>query len=210
LGLVDEQALAAAPVETIVEAIRPVAYYNAKAPSLQYLARYVVERYDGAILNLFEQPTAGLRAELLRLPHVGPETADSLLVYAGHHASFVVDAYLRRLFERLGIIPGVRTMPYERLRHLLETALPPGLDLSAYPHLEGSRARWFWDYHALIVEHSIHHCVSRRPRCDTSSAPRRGFSQAIKCATHCPPCNGCSLRDSCVAYRTGVIVPASL
>src|SRR5262249_6026599 len=97
LGLVDEEALAVAPVEMIVEAIRPVAYYNAKAPSLQYLAGYVVERYAGKTVHLFELPTDGLRAELLRLPHVGPETADSMLVYAGHHASFIVDAYLRRL-----------------------------------------------------------------------------------------------------------------
>src|SRR3954447_3247232 len=89
LGLVDEQVLAAAPLETVVEAIRPVAYYNAKAPSIQYLARYVVERYAGKAVHLFEQPTAELRAELLCLPHVGPETADSLLVFAGHHASFV-------------------------------------------------------------------------------------------------------------------------
>lgn len=204
LGLVDVRALAEAALPTVVEAIRPVAYYNGKAPSLQRLARYILEHYDGDVARLFEQPTAELRQELLRLPHVGPETADTLLVYAGHHASFVVDAYLRRLFARLGPIPHVATLRYEQVRQIFEAALPPDLDLSAYPHLEGSRARLFWDFHALIVEHGIHHCLPRRPRCDQTSAPRRAFSQPIKCATHCPPCDGCPLRPVCAAYQSGI------
>jgi endonuclease-3 related protein len=207
-GLVDEQALADAPVETIREAIKPVAYYNAKAPSLKKLAQYVVEQYNGDVARLFAQPTAELRRELLRLPHVGPETADTLLVYAGHHASFVVDAYLRRIFGRLGVLADAETLSYETLRRIFEDALPADLDLSAYPHLEGSRARLFWDYHSLIVEHGIHHCLPRRPRCDETSAPRRPFAQPIKCATHCPPCDGCPLRDVCIAYQTGI--PASI
>lgn len=204
LGLVDVRALALADVPTIVETIRPVAYYNAKAPSIKHLASYIVERYDGDLLRLFDQPTAELRQELLRLPHVGPETADTMLVYAAHHASFVVDAYLRRLFARLGVIEDVATRPYEQVRAIFEAALPADLDLSAYPHLNGSRARLFWDYHALIVEHGIHHCLSRRPRCDETSAPRRGFTQSIKCAAHCPPCDGCPLRPVCAAYQSGI------
>ncbi len=202
LGLVNERALANAPLETIVEAIRPVAYYNAKAPSLKHLAQYIVKRYGGDVARLFARPTAKLRAELLTLPHVGPETADTMLLYAGHHASFVVDAYLRRIIGRLGVIPEVATVKYDTLRQIFEQALPEDLDLSAYPHLQGSRARFFWDFHALIVEHGIHHCLSRRPRCDETSAPRRPFTQPIKCADHCPPCAGCPLREVCAAYQT--------
>ena len=202
LGLVNEQALAETPAPEIAAAIKPVAFYNAKAPSLKYLAHCVVERYDGNIANIFGRPTPEIRQELLDLPHFGRETADTVLLYAGHHASFVVDAYLRRVFGRLDIIPNVATLPYEALRHIFETALPEGLDLSAYPHLEGSRARLFWDFHALIVEHGIHHCLPRRPRCDESSAPRRSFAQPIKCAAHCPPCGGCPLRDLCTAYQS--------
>lgn len=204
LGLVDERALADAPLETITAAIRPVAYYNGKAPSLRHLARYVVQHYDGVCGNLFTRPVEHVRAVLLRLPHIGPETADAMLVYAGEGASFVVDAYLRRLFARLGNIPEVATLKYEALRRCLEAELPEGLDLSAYPHLGGSRARLFWDFHALIVEHGIHHCLPRRPHCDQTSAPRRGFSQPIKCATHCPPCDGCPLREVCRAYQIGL------
>jgi len=204
LGLVNERALAAASVDQIREAIKPVAYYNAKAPSLKKLAQYVVAHYDGNVAQLFDQPTAAVRQELLRLPHIGPETADTLLVYAGHHDSFVVDAYLRRIFARLGPIPDVERLPYEALRRVWEDALPADLDLSAYPHLQNSRARLFWDYHSLIVEHGIHHCLPRRPRCDQTSAPRRPFAQPIKCAAHCPPCSGCPLRDVCAAYQTGV------
>lgn len=203
-GLIEPRALADAPVAEVVAAIQPVAYHNAKAPSLQRLARYLVERYDGDAARLFDQPTAELRRELLSLPHIGPETADAMLVYAGHHASFVVDAYLRRIFGRLGVIPNVATLPYETVRRICEDALPDDLDLSAYPHLEGSRARLFWDFHALIVEHGIHHCLPRRPRCDETSAPRRPFSQPIKCADHCPPCAGCPLRDLCAAYQSGI------
>jgi endonuclease-3 related protein len=203
LGLVDERAMAAAPVDVVIEAIRPVAYYNAKGRALIALARHIVEQYGGETAILFEQPAASARVELLGLANIGPETADSMLLYAGHQPVFVVDAYLRRLFGRLGIIPEVKTMPYEALRALLEQALPEEIDLSAYPHLGGSRARFFWDYHALIVEHSIHHCLARRPRCDQTSAPRRGFSQPIKCATHCPPCAGCPLRAVCAAYQSG-------
>jgi endonuclease III related protein len=203
LGLVDEQALANAPIETITAAIRPVAYPNAKAPSLKALAQYVVDHYQGETRLIFRRPAEEVRAELLGLAHVGPETADTMLVYAGEQASFVVDMYLRRLFARLGILPDDTTSRYEVLRRQLETALPDNLDLAAYPHLGGSRARLFWDFHALIVEHGIHHCLPRRPRCDQSSAPRRGFAQAIKCAAHCPPCDGCPLRDICAAYQAG-------
>lgn len=206
LGLVQEHNLAAAPVETIVEAIRPVAYYNAKAPSLKRLGQYIVDRYNGDAAQIFDRSTAEIRAELLSLPHIGPETADTMLLYAGHRASFVIDAYLRRLFDRLGVIPHVTTLPYDRLRAVFEAALPADLDLSAYPHLQASRERLFWDYHALIVEHGIHHCLPRRPRCDTTSAPRRGFTQPIKCATHCPPCAGCPLRDVCAAYKSGALL----
>ncbi len=205
LDLIDERALAAAPVEMIREAIKPVAYYNAKAPSLKKLAQYIVDRYGGDVARLFDQPTAELRHELLGLPHIGPETADTLLVYAGLHDSFVVDAYLRRIFGRLGVIPGVEKLPYEALRRIFEDALPADLDLSAYPHLQNSRARLFWDYHSLIVEHGINHCLPRHPRCDETSAPRRPFTQPIKCSTHCPPCDGCPLRDVCAAYQNGIV-----
>lgn len=201
LGLIDERALAAAPVETIRTAIRPVAYYNAKAPSLKRLAQYVVEHYAGEVRHLLCQPTEPLRRELLALPHVGPETADTILLYAGQHPVFVVDAYLRRILGRLGLLPGVERLPYATLRQLCEAALPAAPDTQAYPHLQGDRARFFWDFHALIVEHAIHHCLARRPRCDQSSAPRRNFAQAIKCAAHCPPCAGCPLRTLCASYR---------
>jgi endonuclease-3 related protein len=197
--------MAAASVDAVVDAIRPVAYYNTKAPSLIALARHIVEHHGGGTATLFEQPVELARAELLGLANIGPETAGTMLLYAGHHPVFVVDAYLRRLFGRLGIIPQGRTIGYEALRAMLEQALPDDVDLRAYPHLGGSRARFFWDYHALIVEHGIHHCLARRPRCDQTSAPRRAFAQPIKCASHCPPCDGCPLRAICGAYRSGEV-----
>lgn len=200
-GFVDEHALAEASIEHIVEAIKPVSYYNAKAPSLQHFARYVVEHYDGAVMHMFQRPTQDIRAELLRLPHIGPETADAILVYAGHRASFVVDGYLRRLFRRIGTIPGCTSMSYDRLQTIIEDALPADVDLEKYPHLQGSRARFYADFHALIVEHGIHHCLPRRPRCDQESAPRRGYTQVVKSVTPRPPCTGCPLRSMCQTYQ---------
>ncbi len=206
LGLVDERALAEASPAAVVEAIRPVAFYNAKAAALQHLARYVVTRYDGDVARLLDQPTGIARHELLGLPHIGPETADAILLYAGGHAVFVVDAYLRRVLGRLGVLPGAASMQYEALRQAIESALPETIDLSPYAHLEGSRAAFFWDFHALIVEHGIHHCLALLPRCDRPSAPRRRFTQPIKCAAHCLDCTGCPLRLDCKAYQHGLVL----
>ena len=200
-GLMDEHALAEAPVEAIVAAIRTVAFYNGKAPALKQLARYVVDHYGGKIENFLAGPTAEVRAELLRLPHIGPETADAILVYAGGHASFVVDAYLRRIFDRIGIVPGITTLKYEQIRQTIEAALPEELDLSAFPHLEGSRAHLFWDFHALIVEHGVHHCVARRPLCDQHCTPRRIYARTTASVPNRPACHGCPVRSVCAAYQ---------
>lgn len=200
------QQIAATTEAELVPFLTGVAYPRQKAPNLIRIAQQLVAHADGDVAKWLAKPTAAMRRELLALRGIGPETADVILLYAGNHAVFVVDAYLRRLFERLGLIPECMTMPYESLRRLIKAALAHDLDLTPYPHLNGSRVALFWDYHALINEHCIHHCLAQRPHCDTTSAPRRPFRQPEKCALHCPPCTGCPLRADCKAYQGNLVM----
>jgi len=88
--------------------------------------QFLDARYNGSFDNMFSQPTEKLRPELLELHGVGPETADSILLYAGNHPVFVVDAYTRRILDSRVILP---TDPdYEEIRHLFQRALEPVAD----------------------------------------------------------------------------------
>ncbi|MDD3643496.1 MAG: endonuclease [Candidatus Krumholzibacteria bacterium] len=137
-GLLDPAAMAAAPRERIAALIRPSGYYNQKARRLQALAAW------------FEEGAVPDRGGLLRLHGIGPETADSILLYGFNMPFFVVDAYTRRVFSRLGLLGGEE--PYERIRALFESSL------EADPAV-------FNEYHALIVEHAKRRCA-RRPICE--------------------------------------------
>lgn len=103
--------------------IRPSGYFRQKARRLQTFIRFLDKKYEGSMEQLFAQPTSQLREELLSLNGVGPETADSILLYAGNHPVFVVDAYTRRILERHRILPA--KADYEEIRALFERALGP-------------------------------------------------------------------------------------
>lgn len=85
--------------------IRPSGYFRQKAKRLKTFVNFLDQRYSGSLTRLFSRPTAELREELLQLNGVGPETADSILLYAGNHPVFVVDAYTRRILARHEILP---------------------------------------------------------------------------------------------------------
>ena len=128
---------------------------------------------------MFTQPSEKLRAELLALNGVGPETADSILLYAGGHPVFVVDAYTRRILERHGIIDS-RT-GYEEIRTLIEEALSNSRAESltvtnpgALPRHPASRlsarersplAQHYNELHALIVRTGNEYC-RKQPACE--------------------------------------------
>ncbi|HXE90355.1 MAG TPA: hypothetical protein VNK82_05260 [Terriglobales bacterium] len=101
--------------------IRSAGYFRQKAQRLKNFVRHVDERYGGSLARMFARPTAALRAELLALDGIGPETADSILLYAGGHASFVVDAYTHRILERHRIIG--KKWRYEQIRELFQRAM---------------------------------------------------------------------------------------
>lgn len=109
------------PVRQLEAIIRPAGYFRQKADRLKTFVAFVDHRYRGSLRRLFAQPAQKLRQELLSLKGIGPETADSILLYAGQHPVFVVDTYTRRILERHGIAPA--NSKYEELQKLVQHAL---------------------------------------------------------------------------------------
>jgi endonuclease-3 related protein len=143
----DAGAIVAMDPATLGSLLRPVGYFNVKARRLQNLCRWYLE--SGGETALAAVPTSELRNELLVVNGVGPETADDILLYALQRPVFVIDAYTRRLFGRLGLIDP--QAGYEALRQCFESAL--GADTALYN-----------EYHALIVIHAKG-CCRPKPRC---------------------------------------------
>ncbi len=130
--------------------IRSSGYFRQKAKKLKAFVRFLRAEYSGSLTRMFRTPTLALREKLLAVHGIGPETADSILLYAGHKDVFVVDAYTKRIFSRHGFVP--EDVPYEELRSLIESALPR--DVSRYN-----------EFHALLVQVGKNWCRPREPRC---------------------------------------------
>ena len=170
-------------------AIRPAGYFRQKAARLKTFVTFVDSHYGGSLARMFAQPTPELREQLLGLNGVGPETADSILLYAGQHPVFVVDAYTRRILERHGIVDNKAS--YEDIRQMCEQALseatcqerdPAALHAGCpVPHRPSrmSRARRsplaqvYNDMHGLIVNVGKHYCLKSHPKCE--SCPLKEF-----------------------------------
>lgn len=159
-NLINADALDPARILAVEEAqlaewLRPSGYFNIKARRLRNFCRWYVEA--GEYPDLSHWATEPLRHALLAVNGIGPETADDMLLYAFERPVFVIDAYTRRLFARLGLITGDEG--YETLRHACEAALGPDVAL-------------FNEYHALIVAHAKDTCRAR-PRCGECIFRRR-------------------------------------
>jgi endonuclease-3 related protein len=148
-GALDAHALAAMPLERLQLVIRPAGYYRQKAFRLRRLAEWLCERAGGDVAALEGVPTEDLRAELLGISGIGPETADSILLYALSRPTFVVDAYTKRAMVRHRIVDPECT--YEQLKELFESNLPADLEL-------------FKDCHAQLVELGKR-CCRPKPLC---------------------------------------------
>jgi endonuclease-3 related protein len=131
--------------------IRSSGYFRQKAKKLKAFAAFLRAEYHGSLAKMFRTPTPILRAQLLTIHGIGPETADCILLYAGKRPIFVVDAYTRRLLERHGLAD--RKHSYEEIRQLFERSVPA--DVALYN-----------EFHALIVQSGKHYCRARDPRCD--------------------------------------------
>jgi endonuclease-3 related protein len=148
--LLTPSALERVPRAQLAKLIRSSGYFRQKAKKLEAFVYHLRTRHGGSLARLFRQPTATLRDELLAVHGIGPETADSILLYAGNHPSFVVDAYTRRILGRHGLTTAKTS--YEETRQLFETHLPRDTKL--------------WnEYHALIVNVGKNWCRNRNPRC---------------------------------------------
>ena len=172
-------AVRALPLSKLQTLVRPSGYFRQKAKNLKTFIAFLDARYSGSLDRMFAQPAEKLRAELLELNGVGPETADSILLYAGNHPIFVVDAYTRRIFERHGMI-SLRS-GYEEIRRLVEDAISsaeaaallvpqPGKDprhpvsrMSRAPRME--LAQHYNELHALIVRIGNQFCRAT-PNCE--------------------------------------------
>ncbi|MFB3916727.1 MAG: endonuclease III domain-containing protein [Terriglobales bacterium] len=115
--------------ENLESCVRSAGYFRQKARRLKAFIEFLDARYGGSLKRMFAQPPEDLRQQLLALNGVGPETADSILLYAGNHPVFVVDAYTRRILDRHGILPA--NAPYEQVRALFESALGRQFQLSS-------------------------------------------------------------------------------
>jgi endonuclease III related protein len=163
--------------------IRPSGYFRQKAQRLKTFVAFLDSQYAGSLDRMFSQSTAKLREELLHLNGVGPETADSILLYAGNHSVFVVDAYTRRVIERHGILP--EKADYEDIRELFERSLAPLADEAVLPqqHASGqpssshapslmstarrtALAQVYNEMHGLIVGVGKHYCKKSKPNCE--------------------------------------------
>ena len=142
-------ALRALSDDELATLIRPSGYFNTKARKLKAFAAYMAGRGNVLDGTAASDPKE-LRAELLRVYGIGPETADDIVLYAAGLASFVIDSYTRRIVDRLGVAP--ERGSYEAYQALFEDHVPP--DAALYN-----------EYHALLDAHAKAVCTKRAPRC---------------------------------------------
>ncbi len=148
-NLLDFELLINANPETVAMHIKCTGYFNVKSRRLLSFLNWVWKKTSGNLHQLFDQPMLELRAELLAQEGIGPETADSILLYGGQKHIFVVDAYTRRIFTRHGLITGNET--YDEIRLFAEKYLPQNVYI-------------YQELHALIVKAGASHCKPK-PEC---------------------------------------------
>jgi len=140
----------------LAQLIRPAGYFNVKARRLGCFLNVLVTDFDCSLERLFAGKTADVRGRLLAIKGIGPETADSMLLYAGGHHSFVIDAYTKRIFLRHGW--STAAADYDELQRICENSLR---------HKTGAERLDYWqDLHAQLVMVGKHFCRSHRPRCE--------------------------------------------
>lgn len=148
-------------VRRLERLIRSSGYFRQKAKKLKAFVRFLRLEYGGALKRMFRTPTAELREKLLGVHGIGPETADSILLYAARKEVFVVDAYTKRILSRHGWTE--EDVDYEEMRSLVEDNLPR--DVSLYN-----------EFHAQFVQVGKNWCRPRDPRC--SECPLGPFLEA--------------------------------
>ena len=167
------------PLPKLEKLIRSSGYFRQKARRLKTFVNFLDRNYGGSLTIMFRRPTSELREELLSLNGVGPETADSILLYAGQHPILVVDSYTKRIASRHGILP--ETAEYEHFQSLFETGLasaPPNTQGAASPggaahppsrmslSSRSPLAQAFNDMHGLLVGVGKNYCLKSAAQCE--------------------------------------------
>lgn len=137
--------------EKLAQLIKPAGYYNIKAKRLKNFINWLMDTYDGDLNRMFKASISTLREGLLSINGIGPETADSILLYAAKKPTFVVDTYTYRVFLRHNLIPEETT--YDEIKSFFEDNLPDDIAL-------------FNEYHALIVRLGKEYCKKTKPLCE--------------------------------------------
>jgi endonuclease-3 related protein len=148
--LLSARALSRVPLSKLAQHVRPAGYYRLKSQRLKNFVDFLQHEYAGSMARMAREPTEPLREKLLGVTGIGPETADSILLYALGKPVFVVDAYTRRILSRHGMVE--QEVNYEELQRFFEEHLPRDVPL-------------FKEFHALLVRTGAQFC-KREPRCN--------------------------------------------
>ena len=168
-GKLSPKALHSLPEKELAELIRPSGYFNVKARRLKFFLRFLFEEYGGRLERMFAEDGGALRRKLLLVNGIGPETADSILLYAAAKPFFVIDAYTKRIFtrHRLKTDGGARHAsplrledPYEIWQSVFAEALEP-----VVRGKKRGRLDLYNDFHAQIVMLAKDYCKSREALC---------------------------------------------
>ena len=147
--LISVKELYSIDLSVLAQEIRPAGYYNIKTNRLKNLINFIVDHYDGDVDILLSDEVHTLRHGLLSVNGIGPETADSIVLYAANHPVFVIDAYTHRILYRHNMIDDQAT--YQDMQELFMDNLPDDSSL-------------FNEFHALIVETGKDYC-RKKPLC---------------------------------------------
>jgi endonuclease III related protein len=138
-------------IRSLQALVRPSGYYRQKARALKAFVHFLQTGYRGSLKRMFATPTIELREKLLRVWGIGPETADAILLYAGQHPVFVVDAYTKRMMARHGWIAD--KAKYEEVRWMFERQFPGEVER-------------FKEFHGLIVTVGKNWCRKQVAECE--------------------------------------------
>jgi endonuclease-3 related protein len=171
------QHLRGIPSERLAQLIRPAGYFNVKAKRLKNFIRFLFDEYDGSLLKMGKEDLGILRQKLLLVNGIGPETADSILLYAFHKPIFVIDAYTKRFLTRHRLIEGHEE--YHQVQGLFMERLKED-------------AAMFNEYHALIVRLGKDFCRPK-PLCET--CPLNDWQYSFN--NKCPDCHRWLQKNKC-------------
>jgi endonuclease-3 related protein len=159
-GLLSAHCLNNLPMEQLAALIRPAGYYNMKTKRLKHFLDFLYEETGGDLERLMTRDFGTLRDQLLSVNGIGPETADSILLYAGNKPSFVVDAYTKRILFRHRLVP--EDVSYDETRDFFMDCLEPHVPT-------------FNEFHALLVHLGHSYCLKSNPKC--TACPAEGWNE---------------------------------